>query len=78
MGESPINWTEVDSYNKLTDAQLTPFEADAIVMMSKAYIRFKHESTETRGTLSPYQPEITKQDLVARVSHFESKTKPFN
>lgn len=76
MGESPVKWSEVKSYTDLMQLELSPFEAESIVNMSKAYIRFKHEATEHRGVQSPYAPEITKEDQIKRVEHFERKIKP--
>ena len=76
MGENPVKWSEVKSYADLMQLELSPFETESIVNMSKAYIRFKHEATEFRGVQSPYSPEITKEDQIKRVEHFERKIKP--
>ena len=78
MGETPLKWSEVKSYSEIMALDLQPFEAETIVNMSKTYIRFKHEATENRGVLSPYQPEITREHLIKRVVHLEDKTKPFD
>lgn len=76
MGETPISWTEVKSYSDIMQLELSPFESESLVNMSKAYIRFKHEATENRALVSPYQPEIKKEHLINRFKYFEDKTKP--
>lgn len=74
MGETVISWTEIDSYSRIKHLDIEPWEADCLVMMSREYLNFKHQASESRHVLSPYQPVITKDDLIKRVSHFEKTT----
>ncbi len=37
-GPMPLSFQEIDAYNKLTDAQLTPWEISAITAMDAAFL----------------------------------------
>ena len=38
-GAEPFTWTEIDSYNRATGANLSPVEARCLMDMSRAYVR---------------------------------------
>ena len=74
MGETTLSWTEIDSYSRLKQLDIEPWEAECLVMMSRDYLNYKHLASENRHYLSPYQPTVTREHLINRVAHFEKTT----
>ena len=40
MGAQPVTWTELFSWASMTRESLTPWESDALIKMSSAYMSF--------------------------------------
>lgn len=43
---TPVTWTEIDSFSRLLGIQLEPWEAEALMVMSKAYCFVYHQAKE--------------------------------
>lgn len=56
MGEAPLHWQEVDAYARQTQAISEPWEARALVQMSRAYLDGQVVGTQPLGKM-PVEPE---------------------
>lgn len=46
MGRAPITWTEIDAYKRCSGYDLSGWECEQIIMMSRHYLSMYHEATE--------------------------------
>lgn len=54
FGLGPLSWSEVRAFRDLTAMPLTPFEAEAIVLMSRAYVSEHNQASRSQGCFSPW------------------------
>ena len=66
MGLAPLSWTELDSWCKLTKTQLSPWESEMMVHLSRQYV-MKHYEFDKKDIMSEHNVEITVIDR-AKVS----------
>lgn len=66
MGESPVSWQEINAYSIATEIKLTAWEKKMVHMMSKEYLSYKSLSTKYRTYRTPYEPELSQEDIKAR------------
>lgn len=45
-GEEPVGWLDVDAYARLTEEITEPWEARALIEMSRAYLNGKRSGTD--------------------------------
>lgn len=66
MGLAPINWTELRSWTQVTRVNLSPWEAETIILLSRHFV-MKHSEFDKKNVMSEYQVELTTLDR-AKVS----------
>lgn len=57
MGQSPLTWQEIDALNRLQDLNLSPWDTEQIMMMSRVYLSTKQRASADPSMLSPYAEE---------------------
>ena len=66
MGKVPLTWSEVGAYSLHSGANLTPWEAEQVVMMSRQYCYMLHYATQQRSAPIIYSPRITDEQMKER------------
>lgn len=62
MSMIPISWTELSAYCQLSKTDLTAWEADHVIAMSREYCSFIQEA-KSETCPQPYWPEMTSEEL---------------
>lgn len=62
MGPVPITWSEVAAWASLTGVDPEPWEAEALVDASRAYVSTLHESADKPAYLAPWQFRLTGEE----------------
>ncbi len=68
FGLAPISWSEMRAWTELTATQLASWQAEALVLMSRAYVGEYNEASRTTGSPSPWtddEGEEKRQESVA-------------
>jgi hypothetical protein len=68
-GATAISWQEIESWKRVTDQRITPWEADMLHKMSEAYVHEVHAGSE-RTRPMPFVEDI-KRDKVKQAQLME-------
>lgn len=78
MGMSCLTWQEVHSFSVLSGYDLTGWEAEQIIMMSREYLQSRNAAENDVGYPAPYAPENWREDaLEARRKAVSEQFKKF-
>lgn len=65
MGLAPLTWVELKAYCDTRRNELTGWEANVVINMSRAYVSMSREA-ETITCFPPYQRELTPEEWQER------------
>lgn len=65
-GEHALTWSEMKAYSDAMKLDFEPWEYELLRGMSNTYLAFKVQATENRPLRSPYDPQVTRRDLINR------------
>ena len=61
MGAFSITWQELDSYSRLSQAELTAWESEQVITMSKLYCSYLNVGK--KASRAPYEREYTEEEI---------------
>lgn len=61
FGLAPISWSELRAWCELTATRLMPWQAEALVLMSRAYASEHSQASKTKGSHSPWTDDKGKE-----------------
>lgn len=61
MSIVPISWTELDSYCRRSRTDLSAWESDKVIMMSREYCSFI-EKAKSERCIQPYWPDMSESE----------------
>lgn len=64
FGLAPQSWTELYSWSELTARELTPWESETIIQMSRVFVSH-HYMYDGKDLPSPYEPETLDREKVS-------------
>ena len=73
MGRTPITWQELKAYSDLSKVELTSWESERVISMSRAYCSMIVEAGDNRAMKAPYMPELTDEEIYNRGAHASGK-----
>lgn len=73
-GISQLTWGEVDAYSRMSGVDLTSWEAEQIVLMSRYYCLWKHKGCDPACS-SPWNSELNNSDNAIVNSKFKALAK---
>lgn len=63
MGLTPLTWCEIKAYSDLSRTNLSAWESDQVMMMSRTYCSFINKA-KSETCVQPYWPDYNEQELV--------------
>lgn len=72
MGLSPLTWMELEAYSVMSKRQLTGWESDSVMAMSRAYVSMARNA-ESITCIPPYQRELTSEEWAERAEQIKRK-----
>lgn len=68
FGFAPISWSEVRAWSELTATRLAPWQAEGLVLMSRAYVGEYSQASHTKGSHSPWTDDEGEEAREASVA----------
>ncbi len=65
MGISPITWTELNNYIKCSKTNISGYESELIIKMSREYCNFSHKA-QKKSCLAPYLENYESEDEIVK------------
>jgi len=65
MGAAPVGWQDILAWQSVTGLELEPYEAEAIITLSSAYVDQHHRSKEANCPCPWVDPTQINRDAVA-------------